>query len=129
MGARCDVVTPVLIPKAPGDKVKTDRRDTHKHEAWLAAQSFAEPALNTTFGHYRAVVLPRDAALAAVEADLVPWFDRAPFAHAVHRLGADRGVTRIGALSLQAEVCDWRRFGRAASFMGFLMSGSSESMG
>ena len=27
---------------------------THKHEAWLGAQRFAEPALATTFGHYRA---------------------------------------------------------------------------
>lgn len=26
----------------------------------------------------------------------------------------------MGALSLQAEVCDWRRFARAASFMGFV---------
>ncbi len=26
----------------------------------------------------------------------------------------------MGALTLQAEVCDWRRFGRAASFMGFV---------
>jgi len=26
----------------------------------------------------------------------------------------------MGALTLQAEVCDWRRFGRAAPFMGFV---------
>ena len=30
------------------------------------------------------------------------------------------GVTHMGALGLQAEVCDWRRFGRAASLMGFV---------
>ena len=184
VGVRCEVIAPSLIPKAPGDKVKTDRRDcrrlarlhragelvairiptpleeavrdlcrargdmvedltrarnrlskfllrhsrvwrggspwTHKHEAWLAAQNFAEPALNTTFGHYRAVVLARDAALGAVEADLAGWCERAPFAEAVRRLGAYRGVTRLGALTLQAEVCDWRRFGRASSVMGFV---------
>jgi transposase len=184
MGVRCEVIAPSLIPKAPGDKVKTDRRDcrrlarlhragelvairiptpleeavrdlcrtrgdmvedltrarnrlskfllrhsrvwrggspwTHKHEAWLAAQRFDEPALNTTFGHYRAVALARDAALDAVEADLVPWCERAPFAQPIRRLSAYRGVTRMGALALQAEVCDWRRFGRAASVMGFV---------
>jgi len=184
LGVRCDVVAPSLIPRAPGDKVKTDRRDcrrlarlhragelvairvpsrleeavrdlcrtrgdmvedltrarnrltkfllrhgrvwrggsnwTHLHEAWLATQSFDEAALATTFGHYRAVVLTRDAQLAAVEADLVPWFDREPFADGVHRLGAYRGVTHMGGLALQAEVCDWRRFGRAASLMGFV---------
>ena len=43
---------------------------THKHEAWLAAQTFSEPALAATFSHYRAVVLTRDAQLGAVEDDL-----------------------------------------------------------
>ena len=38
----------------------------------------------------------------------------------MRRLGAYRGVTRLGALTLQAEVCDWRRFGRASSVMGFV---------
>ena len=184
LGVRCDVVAPSLIPKAPGDKVKTDKRDcrrlarlhragelvairvptpleeavrdlyrtrgdmvedltrarnrltkfllrhgcvwrggsnwTVKHEAWLAAQTFEEAALTTTYSHYRAVVATRDAQLAAVEADLIPWFDREPFADGVHRLGAYRGVTHMGALGLQAEVCDWRRFGRAAALMGFM---------
>ncbi len=184
MGVRCEVIAPSMIPKAPGDRVKTDTRDcrrlarlhragelvairiptpteeavrdlcrtradmvedltrarnrltkfllrhsrvwrggsnwTVKHEAWLGAQTFSEPALATTFSHYRAVVVARDAALDAVEADLVAWFDKAPFAEGVHRLGAYRGVTRMGALALQAEVCDWRRFGRAASMMGFV---------
>src|SRR5205085_3629238 len=127
-----------LIPRAPGDKVKTDTRDcrrlarlhragelvairgpspleeavrdlcrtrgdmvedltracnrltkfllrhgrvwrggakwTVKHDVWLAAQSFDEAALTLTYSHYRAVVLTRDAQLAAVEADLIPWF-------------------------------------------------------
>jgi len=184
MGVRCEVIAPSMIPKAPGDKVKTDKRDcrrlarlhragelvairvptpaeeavrdlcrtrgdmvedltrarnrlskfllrhsrvyrggtawTHKHEAWLGAQRFEEAALAVTFGHYRATVLARDAALAAVEADLVPWQDHPLFVDPVHRLGAYRGVTRMGALTLQAEVCDWRRFARAASLMGFV---------
>jgi transposase len=184
MGVHCAVVAPSLIPKAPGDKVKTDKRDcrrlarlyragelvairvpcpleeavrdlcrtrgdmvedltrarnrltkfllrhsrvwrggsnwTVKHEAWLAGLAFDEPALQTTFEHYRAVVLSRDAQLAAVEADLRVWIDRPPFAIPVRRLAAYRGVTAMGALSLQAEVCDWRRFGRAAQMMGFV---------
>lgn len=171
MGVSCQVIAPSMIPKAPGDKVKTDTRDarrlarlhragelvairvptpleeavrdlcrtrgdmvedltrarnrltkfllrhsniwrggsnwTVKHEAWLAAQRFDEPALQTTFEHYRAVVISRDAQLAAVEADLRAWLGREPFA-------------AMGALSLQAEVCDWRRFGRAAQMMGFV---------
>lgn len=184
MGVGCEVIAPSLIPKAPGDKVKTDKRDcrrlarlhragelvairiptpteeavrdlcrtrgdmvedltrarnrlskfllrhsrvwrggspwTHKHEAWLAAQTFSEPALAATFGHYRAVVLTRDAQLGAVEDDLAAWFNRAPFAETVLRLGAYRGVTHMGGLTLAAEVCDWRRFAGAHQFMGFV---------
>lgn len=184
LGVRCEVIAPSMIPRAAGDKVKTDARDcrrlarlhragelvairiptpleeavrdlcrargdmvedltrarnrlgkfllrhsqvwrggsnwTVKHEAWLAAQRFDEAALQTTFDHYRSVVLARDAALSAVEADLRPWFDKEPFAGPVRRLAAYRGVTSMGALGLQAEVCDWRRFGRAPSFMGFV---------
>jgi transposase len=184
MGVACEVIAPSMIPKAPGDKVKTDTRDcrrlarlhragelvairvpspleeavrdlcrtrgdmvedltrarnrltkfllrhsrvwrggsnwTVKHEAWLGAQRFDEPALQTTFEHYRAVVTSRDAQLAAVEADLKLWIARAPFAEPVRRLAAYRGVTAMGALGLQAEVCDWRRFGRAEQMMGFV---------
>jgi transposase len=183
MDIRCEVVAPSLIPRAPGDKVKTDRRDcrrlarlhragelvairipttaeeavrdlcrtrgdmvedltrarnrlgkfllrhgrvwrggstwTHQHASWLAAQRFQEPALAQTYAHYRAVVDARTAELDAIEAALVGWCDRPPFDWQVARLGAYRGVTRLGALTLAAEVCDWRRFGRAAAFMGF----------
>jgi transposase len=152
MGVRCEVIAPSLIPKAPGDRVKTDRRDCRRlarlhragelvairipsvqeeavrdlcraradlvqdrtrarhrlskfllrhgrpwrggnawtltHERWLLAQRFDEPALRATYGHYRAVLDARDAQLAAIEADLAGWYDRAPFADAVHRLSA-----------------------------------------
>ena len=32
---------------------------TIKHEAWLAGQHFEEPAMQTTFDHYRAVLAVR----------------------------------------------------------------------
>jgi transposase len=180
---RCEVIAPSLIPKAPGDKVKTDRRDCRRlarlhragelvairiptiqeeavrdlcraradmvqdrtrarhrlgkfllrhgrawrggnawtltHERWLLGQRFEEPALAATYAHYRAVLAARDAQLEAIQADLAVWYDRAPFADAVHRLSAYRGITQLGALTLASEVCDWRRFPRAAAFSGF----------
>jgi transposase len=183
MHVRCEVITPSLIPKAPGDKVKTDRRDARRlarlhragelvairiptvaeeavrdlcraradlvtdrtrarhrlskfllrharpwrggnawtltHERWLLAQRFDQPALAATYAHYQAVLDVRDAQLETIEADLATWYDAAPFADAVHRLAAYRGVTRLGALTLASEVCDWRRFARAAAFCGF----------
>ena len=191
MRVGCEVIAPSLIPKAPGDKVKTDRRDCRRlarlhragelvairiptiqeeavrdlcraradmvedrtrarhrlgkfllrhgrawrggnawtltHERWLLSQHFDEPALRATYAHYRAVLDARDAALAAIEADLAGWYDRAPFADAVHRLAAYRGVTRLGALTLASEVGDWRRFPRAAACAGFCGLVPSES--
>jgi transposase len=92
---------------------------TQRFDRWLASQRFDEPALTTTYRHYRAVLEARDSQLEAVEADLMVWQDQGPFADTVHRLAAYRGVTRLGALTLASEVGDWRRFPRASAFMGF----------
>ena len=183
LGVPCDVVAPSLIPTAPGDKVKTDRRDarrlarlhragelvtirvptpaeegvrdlcrarkvaiadrrrcrqrlssfllrhaevyrggsswTVRHEQWLAARHFEDPAVARAFAFYRAEIIARDATVEAMEAELRPWFGHDLFADAVSRLGAYRGVDQLGALVLAAEVCDWRRFSSAGVFMGF----------
>jgi transposase len=92
---------------------------TSKHERWLGAQRFDDPQLQATFGHYRAVVATRDAELAAIEVDLTAAAVQPPFADPVRRLAAYRGVGQLGALSLAAEVGDWRRFAHAGAFMAF----------
>jgi transposase len=92
---------------------------TKVYQAWLRAQRFDQAAMTQTFEHYLAVVEVRNQALDAVEADLVGWCARPPFAWQVARLAAYRGVTRLGALTLAAEVADWRRFAHASQFMGF----------
>jgi transposase len=92
---------------------------TQAYDRGRATPHFDEPALTLTFGHYRAVLEVRDAALDAIESDLAVFYDRGPFADTVHRLAAYRGVTRLGGLTLASEVGDWRRFARASAFMGF----------
>jgi len=183
VGMRCEVIAPSLIPTAPGDRVKTDKRDaqrlarlfragqltavrvptpveeavrdlcraredmvidrtrarhrldkfllrhgriwrggsnwTVKHESWIRAQRFDEPAMTDTFNHYLAVLSARDAAVAAIEADLWPWTEQPPFSELVSRFAAYRGITALGGLVLTSEVCDWRRFPTAGMFMGF----------
>lgn len=183
MGVACEVVAPSLVPRSPGDRVKTDRRDcrrlarlhragelvairvpteaeeavrdlcraradmvadrtrarhrlskfllrhdriwrggdawTVKHEQWLTGQHFDDPALRATYGHYRAVLVARDAELAALEADLAYWYVHGPFAAAVARLAAYRGVAQLAGLTIASEVGDWRRFPTARTFMGF----------
>ena len=182
-GVACQVIAPSLIPRAAGDKVKTDRRDcrrlarlhragelvairiptpgeeavrdlcraradlvddrsrarrrlqafllrhgrvyrggacwTGKHQRWLGTQQFDDSQLQATFSHYRAVATSRDAQVTAIEADLAEAATQPPFADAVARLAAYRGVGQLGALSLAAEVGDWRRFAHAAAFMAF----------
>jgi transposase len=176
------VIAPALIPRAPADRVKTDRRDcqrlarlhraaelvaiwvpsveeeavrdlcraradlvadrtrtrhrlskfllrhdriwrdtawTVRHQRWLAGQRFDDPALRGTYGHYLAALAARDAEVAAIEADLGHWYTHGPFAAAVPRLAAYRGVARLGALTIASEVGDWRRFPAARTFMGF----------
>jgi transposase len=182
LGVACEVIAPALIPKAPADRVKTDKRDcqrlarlhragelvairvpteaeeavrdlcraradlvddrtrtrhrlskfllrhdriwrqdgwTGKHEQWLAGQRFDEAALQSTYAHYRAMAAARDGELAAIEADLAHWYDHGPFADAVARLAAYRGIAYLGALTIASEVGDWRRFPAARTFMGF----------
>lgn len=101
-------------------RVSGGQQLAHRHVQWLAAQRFDEPMLRTTFDHYpggagrsgrrgrryrvrpEGVVGPR------------PVQGRRPPAGRLPR-DAD-----LGALTLASEVCDWRRFGRATAFMGFL---------
>ena len=85
----------------------------------LGTQHFDDPQLQATFTHYRAVAASRDAQVTAIEADLAEAATKAPFADAVARLAAYRGVGQLGALSLAAEVGDWRRFAHPAAFMAF----------
>lgn len=92
---------------------------TLRHRQWVDAQHFDDPAVSATFEHYRATLSAREAAVAAIDADLVEWCTKPPFAEAVRRLAAYRGITELGGLTLASEVCDWRRFPTAGMFMGF----------
>jgi transposase len=100
---------------------------TFRFKRWLSGLHFEDRALAATFAHYRSTVQLRDTALSAVEADLEHYFDNEPFADAVRRLGAYRGITHMGGLCLGAEVFDWRRFPGARAFMSFTALTCSEN--
>jgi transposase len=89
------------------------------HRAWIAAQSFTEPALATTLAFYRATLDARESELACIESELAPWARRDPLAATVARLGCYRGIAELNALTLAAEVVDGRRFPCARAFMGY----------
>jgi transposase len=92
---------------------------TCRHEQWMASLNFTEAADQTTFGRYRSVLSARQAELTAIEADLLAWADREPFADPVRRLAGYRGIATLGALTLVGEVGDWHRFAHAQQFMAF----------
>lgn len=102
-----------------GRVYRAGRSWTEAHRQWVAAQRFDEPALAAAFGLYRSVLAARDGELAAVEAELMPWCGRDPVADAVDRLACYRGIAELSALTLAAEVIDWRRFATAPAFLGF----------
>jgi transposase len=92
---------------------------TRAHRAWVAGQTFAEPALAQALAYYRAVLDTRETELAAAEAELAPWAAREPLAGPVARLGCYRGIAELGALTLVAETVDWHRFPAARAYMSF----------
>ena len=119
-----------------GHVYRTGTAWTQTHDKWLSSLTFAEPADRAAFAHYRACVATRQADLDALERDLHDAAELPELAPAVARLGAYRGVAELGALTLTAEVGDWRRFPTAGSFMAFTglvpseySSGSSQRRG
>ncbi len=102
-----------------GEVYRSGSSWTMAHEQWLRSRHFGDAALERTYEHYRVVLIGIDAHLDAVDADLKLYVHDGPYAQSATRLGAYRGVTDLGALALAAEVCDWRRFPRATSLMGF----------
>jgi transposase len=92
---------------------------TLAHRAWIAGQRFGEPALAAALAHYRGALDAREAEMAAIDAELGPWAGREPLAGPVARLGCYRGIAELGALTLAAEIVDWRRFAAARAFMSY----------
>jgi transposase len=89
------------------------------HRQWVASQEFGEPALDATVATYRAVLMAREAELAALEAELHALAQTEPLQTPVARLGCYRGIAELTALTLVAEVTDWHRFASARAFMGY----------
>jgi transposase len=182
-GWDCEVIAPSLVPKKPGERIKTDRRDAAKlaqnhrngelvpifipdeaceairdlerarddakkaervarhqlskfllrqgrrysgkttwndaHRAWIAGQEFAEKAQNYVRADALATVEAatlRVAQLTERLRELAETWDRAPLVKALQAL---RGVEFVTAVTVVAEVGDFRRFRTAGDFMGY----------
>jgi transposase len=92
---------------------------TLEHRKWVDGQRFEEAALQETFDSCRGWLEAREAELRAAEAKLAPWARQEPLGEAVARLSAYRGIAELTAITLAAEIADWRRFPSARAFMGY----------
>lgn len=184
MNVACDVIAPSLIPRRPGDRVKTDRRDaiqlarllragqltpvhvpteaqeavrdlvrardalrrdiltarhrllkfllrhgrvyrdgvpwTQKHRAWLDGLNFDLAAERAAFQQHRLSLQTRWDQRVELDAHLLQIAESAPYDAPVARLRVLRGINSISALTILAEVHDFRRFATAAGFMSFI---------
>ena len=182
-GLECQVIAPSLIPRKPGDRIKTDRRDARRlaellegglltevqaptpqaeavrdlcraredakedqtrarhrlgkfllrrglhwgrknwtlaHQQWLRGLRLDHPAEQATFDAYGLALDQAQERLRALEADLETWASQAPYATPVAWLRCFHGIDTTTAMTLVAELYDFRRFRRPRELMAYL---------
>jgi len=87
--------------------------------AWARTQHFEEPAAEAAFSHLLAAEEVRSGQLTMIEAEIARAALTPELAPAVGLLRCFRGIDTLSAVTLVAEVGDFRRFGSAAAFMAF----------
>lgn len=196
----CQVVAPSLIPKKPGDRVKTDRRDSltlarllrageltpvwvpdeaqealrdltraredmkhlqrvakqrlsafllrhgrrypgkknwsQAHFRWLETQKFSQPVQQVVFQEYIDTVQAMTKRVAGFDAQIEAAGTESAFAKQIEGYMALRGIDRLTATTLVAELGDLRRFPDAPQLMKYLgvvpsehSSGNTKSRG
>jgi transposase len=96
-----------------------DRGWSNKFDAWVRAQHFDEHPAQLAFSHYVETRTARADELDAIDTEINDVAVRAPLAESVTRLRCMRGIEILTAATIAAEVCDFRRFPTAHSFMAF----------
>lgn len=183
LGMRCEVIAPSLIPRRPGDRVKTDRLDARNlarlhrageltvirvpsveeeairdlvrvredikedrrraiqrikafllrhgqrfpsrqgfhtgHERWARGLRFDQPWAQQAFDELLCAYDTRTVQLRSLDQRIDEMAEAGPLAQPVGRLRVLRGIATLSATILCVEVCDFRRFGSAGSFMAF----------
>jgi transposase len=183
--ASCVVVAPSLIPRKPGDRIKTDRRDARKlaellraglltevcpptpadealrdlvraredakedltrcrhrlgklllrrglvftagkkawtaaHRRWLKGLRFEHAADQAVLDDYLLAIEQLEERLNGLDSGLAEIAAQAPYATPVGWLRCFRGIDTVTAISLVAELHDFRRFGSARELMAYL---------
>lgn len=92
---------------------------TQAHRAWVRDVAWAEPGVALVCRTYLEALASAEQRLAELDAQLATWAVPAPVAVPVAALQCFRGIDRLTALTLAAEIGDGRRFGSARALMHY----------
>jgi transposase len=136
LGVECEVIAPSLIPKKPGERIKTDRRDALKlaecYRGGLLTPVWVPDAAHEAL---RDLVRARAAAkqdesrakhrlgdrVSRLDSQIERVVDSAPAATkaVIEALQALRGVAKLTAITIVTEVGTFRRFRKPTDLMGY----------
>jgi transposase len=183
-GIECEVIAPTLIPRKPGERIKTDRRDacklaelfradlltevraptpeeesvrdicrcrddirgelmsarhrlgkfllrrdvrygegkawTQKHRRWLKSLQFEHRAAEATFDSYLHAIEVVEERMKTVEQQITDISAEEPYREPVAWLRCFRGIDTVTAMTIVAELHNFRRFETPRALMGYL---------
>ena len=183
-GLSTQVIAPSLIPRKPGERIKTDRRDARKlaelsragtltevrppseqeeavrdlcrcreaavrdltrarhrlsklllrrglvyrsgknwtqaHRRWLRGLSFEHKSLEIVFADYLLAIEQLEERRRALDIELESVSQQEPYRDPVGRLRCFRGIDTVSALTIVAELHEFRRFDSPRRLMGYL---------
>lgn len=103
-----------------GRRFSQGKKWTQRFWQWLRTQTFAHPAERVTFEHYTLQVLHLGERLTALEREIATLAETEPYRPAVARLACLRGIATLSAMTLLAEIQDFRRFEHPRRLMAFV---------
>jgi len=183
-GIECEVIAPALIPRKPGERIKTDRRDarklaelhradlltavraptpeeesvrdlcrcrddvreelmsarhrlgkfllrrdlrygegrawTQKHRRWLKSVQFEHRAAKATFDSYLHAIEVLEERMRAVDKELAAVAAEEPYREPVAWLRCFHGIDTVTAMTIVAELHNFRRFETPRALMAYL---------
>ena len=143
-GIPCDVIAPSLIPKKPGDRIKTDKKDAEKiarahqkfflrqgrryegkswtrdHWRWIRAQAFEDTNSESVLFEYIAAIDQEIERIVRLDAQIEQESKNPKIVPAIARLRALRGVNTLTAMTILSELIDLNRFNSARKLMDFV---------
>jgi len=100
---------------------------TRTHREWLRGRRLEHSADQDILDDHLLALEQNEGRLAALDEKLAHWATQEPYAQAVAWLRCFRGIDTLTALSVAAEIHDWRRFPSPRALMAYLGLVPSES--